>query len=875
MTASVRGTFDAQEVVIACAVAVLAQLGFLAVFSLPSPPLVNADISDENAQPIAVSITPVLKLGSKSPSKLPTEWQRTKAAAPQAKAAVPSTEASKTVEAIPKTSVADAAVAPVVVDASAVAQPNLSAREEAGAAGPVASTEGSEQGAANGTETDPLKARAADMYRAQLAAWFGARFGIRGKLPFDKLKTLHATARVTVTADRKVGSFSIIRPSGDPTFDDEVQNTLQRIDSSGIELPAPPQMYPGHARRHARRRLFVQRPEELRMSPRRVLVAARRRGGDVRSGLRGEDRAGRHCRPRRRRRPPRPPPADPPNEDLLGTVEVNGSAGGLPPLPKLGIVPIITTGSADSVVNFVVRRDMELSGQFDVLDENASPQGSFTHSSPIDLGAWRGYGAEYVVRVFSQPAANDSAKTELVGDAFLTPTQAQASAEKARVASLGDPAAPPPDPKPAFHTVLPTATIEVRAAAHRLVDQLLGALTGRPGGFSSEMAYVEKVGRWRRVFAIDSDGFDLRAIGPVDATALSPAFGPGGQLFYALSSDYAPFRLVFGPSATPVPLVVPGSIMGLAFSGDHKRMAITVDGRGAESALGRRVRQAPAHVDAAVRQPSGVRAARQGRVHRGQPGAARLRRRQAHLAAGLHGERARLLRHPAGALGPLHRRRRVRSRHHLDGHRRRQHPPPHAARGRELLRVVQPRRSPRRVLLDRQEERGRRPLHHAHPAPVARQEDLGRRRRVAPLGAARASAFAGGSALPTSRAIHDERVRAGHDEPRPGRDEGALEHRQSNRLAQRWRHRAARDLSGRGAARVRRPRRPAPASTRRRGPETPASASRVPAARACTPPLGRGSSPCRSSPPSARGPPPADTSSRRSRAGSAAPPARA
>jgi hypothetical protein len=240
----VRGTFDVQEVVIACAVAILAQLGFLAAFSLPPPKLVNADISDENAQPIAVSITPVLKLGSKAAAKLPTQWQRAKPVAKQAKAAVPSQEASKTVEAIPKTSVADAAVAPVVVDASAVEQPNLTVHEDAGAAAPVASTQGSEQGAANGTETDPLKARAADMYRDQLAAWFGAHFEIRGKLPFDKLKTLHATARVTVTADRKVGGFVIVRQSGDATFDQEVESTLQRIQSSGVELPAPPQMYP-------------------------------------------------------------------------------------------------------------------------------------------------------------------------------------------------------------------------------------------------------------------------------------------------------------------------------------------------------------------------------------------------------------------------------------------------------------------------------------------------------------------------------------------------------------------------------------------------------------------------------------------------------
>jgi TolB protein len=262
-----------------------------------------------------------------------------------------------------------------------------------------------------------------------------------------------------------------------------------------------------------------------------------------------------------------------PDESILGTVEVNGSASGLPPLPKMGVVPVVPTGTADTIVHLVVVNDMDLSGQFEVIDENASPSGPFTHTTPLDLAAWRDTGAEYVVRVFAQPAANDSAKTELVGEAYLTPTPAQAAAQRAR----GTPA---PDPKPAFRALVPTATMEVRTASHRLVDQLLGALTGRPGGFASEMTYAEKVGRWRRIFAIDSDGFDLRAVGPSDATALSPAFGPGGQIYYALSSDFSPFRLAFGPNATPVPLSVPGSIMGLAFSSDRSKMALTVMNEG-------------------------------------------------------------------------------------------------------------------------------------------------------------------------------------------------------------------------------------------------------------------------------------------------------
>ena len=87
-------------------------------------------------------------------------------------------------------------------------------------------------------------------------------------------------------------------------------------------------------------------------------------------------------------------------------------------------------------------------------------------------------------------------------------------------------------------------TADVRAASHRLVDALLGALTGRPGGFSSRMVYVANVGAYRRVFVLDSDGFDLHLVSPAEGTALSPSFGPDDILFYALSRDLSRFRLV-------------------------------------------------------------------------------------------------------------------------------------------------------------------------------------------------------------------------------------------------------------------------------------------------------------------------------------------
>jgi hypothetical protein len=239
-----RRNFEPQDVTIACAVALLAQLAFVAAFSMPSPKLIEADISDENSKPIAVAITPVLKLGSKTPGKLPTQWQRRTPVAAKTQPTLPSTQAEKTPEAIPKTNVPDASIVPTVIDAGKSEPTNPTAPETASATAAPTSSEGSEQGAANGTETDPLKGRAIDMYKAQLAAWFAARFNIRGKIPFDDLKKLRAGAVVTVTGDRKVGSFTVVKPSGNSTFDEEVQATLTRIQSSGAELPAPPPLYP-------------------------------------------------------------------------------------------------------------------------------------------------------------------------------------------------------------------------------------------------------------------------------------------------------------------------------------------------------------------------------------------------------------------------------------------------------------------------------------------------------------------------------------------------------------------------------------------------------------------------------------------------------
>lgn len=252
-----------------------------------------------------------------------------------------------------------------------------------------------------------------------------------------------------------------------------------------------------------------------------------------------------------------------PDESILGTVEVDGSGGAsLPPLPKLAIVPLLSTSNADTLVSVVARRDLELSGQFQVLAPADAPSGPFTRALPLDLAAFGDKGAEYVLRVFSQA---ETGTTQLVGEAYLAP----------KVAALASASEPRAEPRPAYRGVVDVRNGDVRRAAHELVDLVLGALTGRPGGFASQLTYARRVGRWQRAYVVDADGFNLHASGPERVTVTSPSFGAQGLLYYSVSVDYAPFALAAGSAGTRLPVLLPGSLMGIAFSADGARASFT------------------------------------------------------------------------------------------------------------------------------------------------------------------------------------------------------------------------------------------------------------------------------------------------------------
>lgn len=240
---------------IAAATALAAQVGFVAIFAAGDHADIRADLDAPAQAEMAVAIDavsdlPLLKLGAEKPSKTAARGQR-RSPTPSRAASVPgATAPSLPAPTIPEGSEpANPADGPATAPATASSTASAEPASEPGLAdaGPqaaaAATTPGSALGSDAGTEIDPLKGRAAASYRSQLDGWFSARFHIRGKLPFERLEKLAASVVVSVT-NRHVVSFVLASPSGDAIFDAQLRSDLNAIQSSGVELPAPPPTHP-------------------------------------------------------------------------------------------------------------------------------------------------------------------------------------------------------------------------------------------------------------------------------------------------------------------------------------------------------------------------------------------------------------------------------------------------------------------------------------------------------------------------------------------------------------------------------------------------------------------------------------------------------
>lgn len=241
------------------------------------------------------------------------------------------------------------------------------------------------------------------------------------------------------------------------------------------------------------------------------------------------------------------PAPDP--QDLLGNMVV--VAGATRPLPKIAILPSLASDLEDVTLRAVVRRDLDLCGEFEVLSDSAAPDGLYLSDTPIDFKAWAGKGVSALIKVSGKPSGEGRA--ELRAQAyFMNHTSA-----------------------PVFDKRYAVPAADLRDESHRVADRLIGALTGQNGGFASRMTFVSGAGKLRRVFTIDADGHDAKAISPPDQLALAPAFGKDDKLYYAASINHGEYR-IYTASGDLVPLPVQGSVYGIAFSKDRSQLALSI-----------------------------------------------------------------------------------------------------------------------------------------------------------------------------------------------------------------------------------------------------------------------------------------------------------
>ncbi|MCC6899646.1 MAG: TonB C-terminal domain-containing protein [Polyangiaceae bacterium] len=250
-------SFTPMEVGVAVAAASMIQAFFFILLIAAGKPRIEVRAKEEVSPrelPMAVKPVlddaPLLKLGGKKVKpKLPEMWKKLDPTPVQRfeEKSAPSDKAKDDPKAAPTSSVAvgDAAAPPPDAEIAKQVDPALQDLDAAVAAkDPEVEGPGAKDGVKEGTETDPLKARAVDQYRMKVLGWFNARFKQPvGQIPCDELHKLSAAVSASVSSDGTVTGYSMTRSSGNATFDAKVKSTMDGV--VGQQLPPPPPLYPG------------------------------------------------------------------------------------------------------------------------------------------------------------------------------------------------------------------------------------------------------------------------------------------------------------------------------------------------------------------------------------------------------------------------------------------------------------------------------------------------------------------------------------------------------------------------------------------------------------------------------------------------------
>ncbi|MDO8461837.1 MAG: Tol-Pal system beta propeller repeat protein TolB [Deltaproteobacteria bacterium] len=152
----------------------------------------------------------------------------------------------------------------------------------------------------------------------------------------------------------------------------------------------------------------------------------------------------------------------------------------------------------------LLRHDLEIAGFFDLMSEDSFPSEDHKNFAPekINFAAWNLIGTQALVK------GAYSVKKDLVTVEMR----------------LFDPALG----KQLVGHRYTSKPDEMSVIAHHFVDEIILALTGERGPFSTQIAYVGFSGKHKELFTTDIDGGNNRPLTSLKSITLSPSWDPTG-----------------------------------------------------------------------------------------------------------------------------------------------------------------------------------------------------------------------------------------------------------------------------------------------------------------------------------------------------------
>ena len=227
--------FEGDEIALGVALAFalhalpIAALAIHVIF--PSPPS-----ADEPAVARPVIGATLLKLGKPiDPSKLPDRFVPRARTAPQQKLTASREDPIKKAE-------PDAGPPPPNTQESDIARLIAKSDPFAEDAGKDHPEEGRAEGVEGGTETDPSKVKAGDMYAARLGAFIHERWQYPTVISQGEANKLCTIFQVAISPHMQVWHVrqEPVKKSGNELFDDSARTTLQKLLDDRTPLPDPP-----------------------------------------------------------------------------------------------------------------------------------------------------------------------------------------------------------------------------------------------------------------------------------------------------------------------------------------------------------------------------------------------------------------------------------------------------------------------------------------------------------------------------------------------------------------------------------------------------------------------------------------------------------